>query len=109
MTRAFQPELPPLRQEADGAIRIGGTRVLLETVIHAFQNGATPETIAQQYESVSLADVYAVIAHYLRHRDEVDQYLASRRAQAEAIHRMITSRQGDLTDIRERLARRRSA
>ena len=38
-------EAPPLREDAAGAVRVGDSRVLLELVIHAFQDGATPETI----------------------------------------------------------------
>ncbi len=61
---SFRPDPVPLRREESGAIRIGQTRVLLELVIRAFEDGATPETIVQRYSSLSLADVYAVIAYY---------------------------------------------
>ena len=47
MELSLQTEAPPLHQDASGAIRIGNSRVLLELVIHAFEDGATPETIAQ--------------------------------------------------------------
>ena len=62
----MQPEAPPLRREDSGAIRVGQTRVLLELVVHAFQDGATPEAIVQGYPTLSLAEVYAVIAYALR-------------------------------------------
>lgn|SRR2546425_7549632 len=68
-------EIPPIR-EADGAFRVGRTGVTLETVLWAFQQGATPEDIVDQFPSLVLADVYEVIAYYLRHRDEIDAYLA---------------------------------
>jgi uncharacterized protein (DUF433 family) len=67
-------EAPPLR-EADGALRVGRSGVTLETVLWAFQDGATPEDIVDQFPSLALADVYDVIAYYLRHRDEIDAYL----------------------------------
>jgi len=70
-------EAPPIR-EADGALRVGRTGVTLETVLWAFQQGATPEDIVDQFPSLVLADVYEVIAYYLRHRGEVDAYLAQR-------------------------------
>jgi len=41
--------------------------VLLDVIIVAFQRGATPEDIAQQFPSVALPDVYLIIAHYLTH------------------------------------------
>lgn len=56
------PERVPIQTDADGVIRVGGTRVTLDTVIAAFDAGATAEEIAQQYPSVALADIYLVIA-----------------------------------------------
>ena len=60
-------------------MRVHGTRVTLETLVAAFVEGATAEEIAQQYPSVSLADVYQVIGYYLRHSAELEPYLARRR------------------------------
>lgn len=107
MTMTLQPESPPVREDASGALRVGDSRVLLELVIRAFQDGATPETIVQRYPTLTLPDVYAVIAYYLRHRDEVDGYLARREEQAGEVRQRIESRQGDLSEIRDRLLSRR--
>ncbi|MDZ4683834.1 MAG: DUF433 domain-containing protein [Planctomycetaceae bacterium] len=103
MSFAVEVEAPPLREEADGALRVGQSRVLLELVIRAFQDGATPETIVQRYSTLALSDVYAVIAYYLRHRSEVEGYLTQREQLAEEVRQRIGSRQGDLSDIRDRL------
>ena len=65
----------PLKKDEHGKIRVGSTRVLLELVIHAFQQGETAESIVDSYPTLSLADVYAVIAYYLTHRDEIDAYV----------------------------------
>ncbi len=106
----LQTEAPPLRQDASGALRIGHSRVLLDLVIRAFQDGATPEAIAQHYPAVTLADIYAVIAYYLRHRDEVEAYLAAREQRAQEVRQRIERQQGSLADLRARLlARQRSA
>ncbi len=107
---AFQvrAEAPPLREEATGALRVGHSRVLLELVIRAFQDGATPETIVQRYATLPLRDVYAVITYYLGHRAEVDAYLARREQQAERVRQRIESSQPDLSEIRARLTARRS-
>lgn len=77
MSLPLVAEAPPIR-EADGALRVGKTGVTVETVLWTFQQGSTPEDIVDQYPSLVLADVYEVIAYYLRHRDEVDAYLAER-------------------------------
>lgn len=106
----LQTEAPPLRRDASGALRVGRSRVLLELVIRAFQDGATPEVIAQRYPSATLADVYAVIAYYLRHQADIEAYLADREQQAQEVRQRIESRQGDLADLRARLlSRQRSA
>ena len=110
MELILQSETPPLRRDASGALRIGRSRVLLELVIRAFQDGATPEVIAQRYPSAALADIYAVVAYYLRHRADIDTYLAEREHKAQEVRHRIESHQGDLTDLRARLlARQRSA
>ena len=72
MAITIQTEAPPLRQDASGALRVGNSHVLFEVVIRAFQDGATPETIAQRYPTAALADIYAVIAYYLRHRKDIE-------------------------------------
>jgi uncharacterized protein (DUF433 family) len=107
MSLLILAESPPLRQEADGALRVGASGVLLELVIRAFQDGATPEAIVQRYPTTTLADVYAVIAYYLRHREDVEHYLAEREVRAAEVRQRIDSRQGDLAGLRSRLLAQR--
>jgi uncharacterized protein (DUF433 family) len=107
MAFPIQAESPPLGEDASGALRVGSSRVLLEMVIWAFQDSATPEAIVQQFPSLSLPDTYAVIAYYLRHRAELDAYLKRREQKAGEIRRKIESTQGDLSSIRARLLARR--
>jgi uncharacterized protein (DUF433 family) len=57
----------PLIQEADGTVRIAGSRVTLDTIIGAFQKGATAEQIQDSFPSLSLAQIYGAIAYYLNH------------------------------------------
>jgi uncharacterized protein (DUF433 family) len=90
---ADQAEALPLREGADGAIRVGDSRVLLELVLRAFEDGATPEMIVQRYATVALPDVYAVIAFYLRHRAEVQAYLARRERKAKEVRRKLRNQQ----------------
>ena len=74
----------PLRLEEDGSYRVGRSRVLLDLVVQAFQQGQTPEQILHSYDSLVLEDIYAVLAFYLRHHQAVDVYLAQREQAAEA-------------------------
>jgi uncharacterized protein (DUF433 family) len=99
----------PLHADADGVIRIGATRVTLDTVIGAFLNGGTSEEIATRYPALDLADVYAVIAYYLWNRPDVDAYLAERAAEARVVREEV-ERRSSTADFRERLlARKRLA
>ncbi len=65
---------PPIREEG-GALRVGCTRVTLESVLWAHVQGANPEDIKRQFPSLELADIYDVIAYYLRHRESIQEYL----------------------------------
>ena len=100
-------ETPPLREDASGALRVGNSRVLLELVIRAFQDGASPETIVQRYSTLALSDVYAVVAYYLRHKSEIEGYLVRREQTAEEVQQRIENQQGDLSEIRARLLAQR--
>jgi uncharacterized protein (DUF433 family) len=86
---------------------VQGTRVLLDMIVVAFQSGATAEEIAQQFPSVALPDVYLIIAHYLTHAAEIDDYLAKRRVEANVLQREIESR-FDPVGIRARLVARQN-
>ncbi len=98
----------PLRVDAQGKIRVGGTRVLLELVIRAFQNGESPEGIVEQYSALKLADVYAVLAYYLTHRDDVDTYMRQADQAADRIQHEIEAKYTPETlALRARLRARR--
>jgi uncharacterized protein (DUF433 family) len=100
-------EPAPLRVDNDGVLRVGATRVTLATVVIAFHQGATAETIVQQYPSLTLAEVYAVIGYYLRHQNEVDIYLAEQQHEADEIRQQNEARFNP-SGIRARLVARRS-
>ena len=96
----------PVQTDADGVIRLGGTRVTLDTVVGVFEAGATAEEIVLQYPSLALADVYAVIAYYLRHRAEVAAHLAQRRQEANQT-RKENERRFNPSGVRDRLLARK--
>jgi uncharacterized protein (DUF433 family) len=107
MTLLIEARPVPLAADADGVVRVGGTRVTLDTVVRAFNQGATAEEIVQQYASLRLEDVYAIIAYYLHERSEVDAYLNQRERQATLV-RQENERRFDPAGIRERLMARRT-
>ena len=108
MSLVLEQETPPLHADLTGAMRVGNTRVLLETVIRAFQDGASPESIVQRYSTLSLSDVYNTIGYYLKHQDAVENYLKQREQLAEVVQQRLTSVQPDLRSIRSRLLAQRN-
>jgi uncharacterized protein (DUF433 family) len=103
MSLVLERETPPLQEDTTGAIRVGNSRVLLETVIRAFQDGASPESIVHRYSSLSLSDTYNVIGYYLRHQDNVEEYLDQREQLAGSVQQKLSEIQPDLSSIRSRL------
>lgn len=106
MSLMISPDSPPLAKDDNGLIRVGGTRVSLDSVVFAFLDGSTPEEIVQQYPSLDLADVYAAVTYYLNHRQEVESYLSERQTQREQIRTEVEAR-FDPQGIRGRLLSRR--
>lgn len=99
------PQPVPLSTASDGIVRVTGTRVPLETIVRAFHQGATPEEIAQDFTTLSLADVYSVLAYYLANRSPVDAYVAERQMRSDSA-RLAHEAQFDSTGIRARLLAR---
>ncbi|MFM7205376.1 MAG: DUF433 domain-containing protein [Planctomycetaceae bacterium] len=59
-----------------GVMRVGQTRVMLDSVLASFVEGGSAETIMHQYPALSLEEVYGAIAFYLGNRETMDAYLA---------------------------------
>lgn len=97
----------PLHQDETGTVRVTGSRVTLDTLVAAFKKGATAEQIQDSFPSLSLRQIYGVIAFYLDHQDDVEAYLKERRAEAEAIRKEIEG-QPQYKEFRERIRRRRA-
>ncbi len=90
--QAFEARPPPLREDHDGVLRVDGSRVTLDSVVTAFDMGATAEEIVQRYPSLDVASVYEVLAYVLRHRPIVDLYLASRDRKASEAQAQVETR-----------------
>ena len=58
-----------------GVMRVANTRVMLDSIVVAFEQGHSPETIRDQYPSLTLEQVYGAITYYLANRDDVLDYL----------------------------------
>jgi hypothetical protein len=76
-------------------------------IVEQYENGMTPEDMVRAYDTLALADVYAAIAYYLRHRSEVLAYLKWRGEEAESLQTKIEAERPRVS--REELLARRSA
>ncbi|HZZ44295.1 MAG TPA: DUF433 domain-containing protein [Tepidisphaeraceae bacterium] len=64
-----------VRSDEHGVLRVGATRVMLDSVLEAWEEGHSPETIRGQYPSLTLAEVYGAITWCLSHSEELAKYL----------------------------------
>ena len=107
MVLAIAVEPAPLKITADNVVRVGKTRVTLDTVVAVFKQGATAEEIVYRYPSLKLSDIYATIAFYLNHQQEVEAYLEQREEQAQEIRKTNEAR-FDPQGLRDRLLARQA-
>jgi uncharacterized protein (DUF433 family) len=101
----FKTSAPPFRWDEAQSIRIGKSRVTLDSILASYNNGSAPEEIAVQYSVLGLGEIYAAIAYYLNHRQEIDDYLAQRRHKAQQRRSEFVQRY-NLADLRQRLSDR---
>jgi uncharacterized protein (DUF433 family) len=96
-----------LTETQGGVLRIGSSRVSLDSLIMAFNQGSAPEQIVYDFDTLTLPDVYAAISYYLQHREEVDSYLAKRTEKNEKLRESNDARFGH-KGLRQKLLARRS-
>lgn len=103
-----QPDTNLITPTREGLWRVAGTRVSVDSVVHAFVGGATPEQIVQDYEALTLAQVYGVVHYYLTHRKDVNAYLKTQERMDKNLRRELGAKHGPfMADLRRRLAARR--
>lgn len=97
----------PLITTEEGHIRLRGTRIGLDVLIAEFNKGMSPEEIAYNYPTASLADVYSVISYYLSQKAHVDEYLSELNTQGDEIRERAEQRY-NLDQTRQRLLRQQN-
>jgi uncharacterized protein (DUF433 family) len=106
MSLDLEPAVLPLHPDAAGVVRIGATRVTLESVLHAYLEGESAEGIVERFPTLDLADVHATVAWFLRHRSGAEAYLDQCRQECEA-NRTDAERRALTAGLRARLLSRR--
>ena len=112
MTTIETVQTIPLSLTEDGTIRITGSRVSLDSLLHHYKLGATAEQIAYKFPSLRLADIHAAIAYYLNHRAAVEEYLQRQEVAAAAVQQAFEADpdyQARVGELRERLLARWAA
>ena len=95
----------PLYVDASNDVRITGSRVLYDLVVHCYNRGDSAETIAENFPTASLANVYGALSYYHNHRGQVDAYVAWRDAEGERGRQemeKIFPQEGLMARLRER-------
>ncbi len=64
-------------EKRDDVYRIAGSRISLDSIVIAFNRGASPESIQRSFPTLSLEAVYGAIAFYLANQAEIDAYIES--------------------------------
>ena len=100
-------EAIPLAMDSHGVYRVGGTRVTLDLVVHAFNRGATAEEIVQDFPTLQLPDVYQVIGYYLKHSAELAEYFEKRERDQQQL--LAAHPEWSPRGLRERLLARRKS
>lgn len=108
MVVATATDSAPFTRDEHGVLRVGASRVILELLVHAFDDGLSDEEIVESYPTLHLADVYAAIAYILRNRDEIDAYMAQSEAAAERTRQEHEAR-FPTAELRRRLRERAAA
>lgn len=79
-------------EKRDAGYWVAGTRVSLDSIVLAFLEGLSPETIvAECFPVLTLEQVYGAITYYLAHRAEVDLYLQQIDAEFNALRHATRS------------------
>ena len=64
--------MPEYIEHRNGGYYVTGTRVSLDSIVYSYKEGESPETIRQNFPSLSLEQVYGAITFYLAHHADVD-------------------------------------
>lgn len=91
-------------EERNGGYYIAGSRVSLDSIVYAFRGGESPETIRQNFPSLTLEEIYGAIAFYLGHQAEVEANIRSGEAE---FHRSVPPLSQTKPELYERLQRAR--
>ena len=74
-------------EQRNGGYYVTGSRVSLASIIYEYRDGAAPESIRQNFPTLSLEQIHGAIAFYLGHQEEANAYLRRLEKQWEELER----------------------
>lgn len=103
MTDVIRSHIEIVQGAGGPKARIAGHRIRVQDVaIWHEKLGMSPDEIVDAYPTITLADVYAALAYYWDHRDEIERQIADDRAFAEEL------RKHEFSPLAAKLQRRRT-
>jgi len=104
MSITIHPDPVPLRTDEFGEVLVGDSRVLLATLLNYYQQGMTPEALAENFPAVSLADIHGALGYYHRHKAELDAWMAERNRELDELRCQVEAAQRPrLTHLKAKL------
>lgn len=71
-------------EKRNGDFWIADTRISLDSIVIAFERGASPETIKHSFPLLSLEEVYGALTFYLANQKKIEKYLLESEKKLEA-------------------------
>ena len=62
-------------EERDGGYYAAESRVSLDSIVHAYLRGESPEGITESFPAPSMEQIFGALAFYAGNRQDVDRYM----------------------------------
>ena len=93
----------------NGGYYVAGSRVSLASIVHEYRDGAAPESIRQNFPTISLEQIHGAIAYYLGHQEQAETYLSNLEKKWDELERGATPASPELQQRIEEARKRRLA
>lgn len=74
-------------EERNGGYYVAGTRISLDSIIQCFNEGLSPDAIHEEFETLTLTQVFGAITFYLENQPAIDSYRNRQKTRFDAVRR----------------------
>lgn len=71
--------------KTESGYHLTGSRVSLDSIVYDWLGGLSPESIVDNFETLSLEQVYGAVTFYLAHKSEVNVHLRHNREKYDSL------------------------